>query len=116
MGNVIRISGTTANSPIKSIAVMGGSSARCQTVAILDIITDALQALGSSLKDVVRTRVMVSREDDCEAVSRAHGWAFACVGVRPANTLVVSGLIGKEFLVEIEAEAVLGCTGVLSLS
>jgi enamine deaminase RidA (YjgF/YER057c/UK114 family) len=82
-------------------------------VAALDIITDALQALGGSLSDVVRTRIMVQKEEDCEEVSRAHGWAFTCVGVRPANTLVVSGLIGQEYLVEIEAEAEIGYGKVL---
>lgn len=61
------------------------------------------------MSDVVRTRVMVRREDVCEPVSLAHGWAFAaCEGVRPANTLVTAGLIGDAFLVEIEAEAVVG--------
>lgn len=112
-GSIIRVSGTTANSPIPSIPVLGGTSARSQTVAILDIIANAIQALGGSLSDVVRTRIMVRREEDCEEVSRAHGWAFNCVGIKPANTLVVSGLIGDEYLVEIEAEAELGHREVL---
>lgn len=112
-GNVIRVSGTTANSPIASIAALGGKSARSQAVAVIDIISSALQTLGGSLSDVVRTRIIIRREKDCEEVSLAHGWAFKCVGVKPANTLVVSGLIGDEFLVEIEAEAELGSKGVL---
>jgi hypothetical protein len=58
---------------------------------------------------------MVANEADCEAVSRAHGWVFYCEGVRPANTLARTGLIGEEFLVEIEAEAQLGYSGVLSI-
>lgn len=56
-----------------------------------------------------------SKQADCEAVSRAHGWAFNCVGIRPANTLVVSGLIGEEYLVEIEVEAELGYGTALKL-
>lgn len=56
---------------------------------------------------------MVRREEDCEEVSRAHGWAFNCLGIKPSNTLVVSGLIGDEYLVEIEAEAELGYREVL---
>lgn len=64
---------------------------------------------------MVRTRIIVRNEEDCEEVSRAHGWAFECLGVRPANTLVVSGLIGDEFLVEIEAEAELGYGDVLRI-
>lgn len=59
------------------------------------------------MSDVVRTRVMLRREELCEPVSLAHGWMFqSCLGVRPANTLVTAGLIGNDFLVEIEAEAV----------
>lgn len=114
-GNTIRISGTTANSPISSLPVIGGSSARSQTVAVLDIIAQALKALGGSLSNVVRTRIIVQNPHDCEEVSRAHGWAFGCLGVRPANTLIVSGLIGSEFLVEIEAEAELGYDNVLRI-
>ncbi|KAL3422267.1 endoribonuclease L-PSP [Phlyctema vagabunda] len=107
-GSVIRISGTTANSPLPSIPVVGGRSARSQTVHVLDIIGRALKVLGGSLSDVVRTRIMVPDVDDVDEISKAHGWAFNCAGVRPANTLVVTNLVGPEFLVEIEAEAVLG--------
>jgi enamine deaminase RidA (YjgF/YER057c/UK114 family) len=53
---------------------------------------------------------MVQNLEDCEEISRAHGWAFGCVGVRPSNTLVMAGLVGPEFLVEIEAEAEIGCS------
>ncbi|TGO35003.1 hypothetical protein BHYA_0174g00290 [Botrytis hyacinthi] len=108
-GNTIRVSGTTANSPVSSIPAIGGKSARSQTVAILDIVARAIKALGGDLSDVVRTRIFLQKEGDVEAVSLAHGWAFKCVGVRPSNTLVVSGVIGDEFLVEIEVEAELGC-------
>ena len=114
-GNVVRVSGTTANSPIGSIAALGGKNARSQAVAALDIITHALTVLGASLADVVRTRIILRREEDCEEVALAHGWAFECVGVRPANTTVVSGIIGDDFLVEIEAEAELGFMEVLRI-
>ena len=96
--------------------MLGGTSARSQTVAILDIIANAIQRLGGSLSDVVCTRIMVRREEDCEEVSMAHGWAFNCVGIKPANTFVVSGLIGDEYLVEIEAEAVLGYKRVMHVN
>ncbi|MEO7966443.1 MAG: Rid family hydrolase, partial [Gemmatimonadaceae bacterium] len=62
----------------------------------------SLQSLGGSLKDVVRTRVFVSRMDDWEAVARAHGERFG--DVLPANTLVRADLIGKDYLIEMEAE------------
>lgn len=86
-------------------------------MAVLDHIEHALKRLGSSLKDVVRTRIMIRNERDCEEVSRAHGWVFGCVGFKPANTLVIAGLIGEGMLVEIEAEAEVVCrdNGILSL-
>ncbi|KAI1424133.1 Aldo/keto reductase [Xylaria sp. FL1777] len=116
-GNSVYISGTTANSPRSvSVPVLGGPSARSQTVAILDIISRAVKALGGTLSDVVRTRVIVRNEADCEEVSRAHGWIFQCEGVRPSNTLFVASLVGSQYLVEIEAEARVGFKGVLRLS
>ena len=86
-------------------------------MASLDTIEHTLKRLGSSLKYVVRTRIMIRNEKGCEEVSRAHGWLFGCLCVKPANTLVIAGLIGDEFLVEIEAEAEVesGDNGVLNL-
>ncbi|KAI8633887.1 Aldo/keto reductase [Xylariaceae sp. FL1651] len=116
-GNYIYVSGTTANSPVPtSVPVLGGRSVRSQTVAILDIISRALKALGGSLPDVVRTRVIIRCERDCEEVSRALGWVFQCEGIRPSNTLFVADLVGSEFDVEVEAEAQVGFTDVLRLS
>ncbi len=43
---------------------------------------------------------------DWEAVARVHGARFGAI--RPANTLVEARLVGEEYLVEIEAEAVIG--------
>lgn len=117
VGDTIRVSGTTANLPatlekLNQSAALGGTCARCQTVAALDIIERSVKKLGGKMSDVVRTRVMVRREELCEPVSLAHGWMFqSCLGVRPANTLVTAGLIGDDFLVEIEAEAVVGSQG-----
>ncbi|KAI3325923.1 Aldo/keto reductase [Xylariaceae sp. AK1471] len=116
-GDCIYVSGTTANGPVSlSVPALGSRSARSQTVAILDIISRALKALGGSLSDVVRTRVIVRSEADVEEVSRALGWAFQCEGIRPSNTLFVADLVGAEYLVEIEAEARLGFKDVLRLS
>lgn len=116
-GDHVYVSGTTAYSPANiSVPVLGGSSARSQTVAVLDIISHAIKALGGTLSDVVRTRVIVRNEADCEEVSRAHGWVFQCEGIRPSNMLFVANPVGAEYLVEIEAEARLGYNHVLRLS
>lgn len=116
-GDHVYVSGTTAYSPANiSVPVLGGVSARSQTVAVLDIISHAVKALGGTLSDVVRTRVIVRNEEDCEEVSRAHGWVFQCEGIRPSNMLFVANLVGAEYLVEIEAEARLGYNHILHLS
>ena len=102
-GNRIMISGTTATHGDK---VIGGRSPAAQAHFAIDKIEGALQSLGGRLEDVVRTRVYIRNADDWEPVSRAHGQRFG--HIQPANTLVQAGLIGDEYLVEIEAEAVLG--------
>jgi enamine deaminase RidA (YjgF/YER057c/UK114 family) len=79
-----------------------GQAKRC-----LEIIGRALEEAGSSLADVVRTRVYLVRTDDFEEVGRAHGESFS--EIRPANTtLTVKELVDPRWLVEIEAEAVVG--------
>jgi enamine deaminase RidA (YjgF/YER057c/UK114 family) len=57
------------------------------------------------MADVVRTRMYLAPGADVEAAARAHGRVFG--EAPPANTtFFVGGLVG-DYLVEIEAEAVL---------
>ncbi len=77
-----------------------------QAVYILDKIAASLSALGSSLADVVRTRVYLQDAGQWEPVSRVHGRYFG--DVRPANTLLGGARLVGPYEVEIEAEAVLG--------
>ncbi|MGH1366366.1 MAG: aldo/keto reductase [Calditrichia bacterium] len=100
-GNRIAVSGTTATHGKRAI---GGNDVAAQTHFIIDKIEGALQSFGSSLQDVVRTRIFVRDIADWEAAARAHGERFA--DIQPANTLVEAKLVGEEYLVEIEAEAI----------
>jgi enamine deaminase RidA (YjgF/YER057c/UK114 family) len=70
----------------------------------LEIIEEALKQAGSTMGDVVRTRMYLVDADDAEAVGQAHAKAFG--SVRPAATMViVAGLLDPRWRVEIEAEA-----------
>lgn len=73
----------------------------------LEIIAAALAEAGADVADVVRTRTFVTDPAVADAVGRAHGEVFG--DVRPASTMVVvAGLLDPRWLVEIEAEAVVG--------
>jgi aryl-alcohol dehydrogenase-like predicted oxidoreductase/enamine deaminase RidA (YjgF/YER057c/UK114 family) len=98
----IWVSGTTATHGDRLI---GGTDPAAQAHFVIDKIEGALNSLGARLENVVRTRIYVGNIGHWEAVARAHGERFAAI--RPANTLVQAALVGKEYLVEIEAEAVL---------
>ncbi len=99
-GDRISVSGTTATHGPQQI---GGSDAAAQTHFVIDKIQGAIESLGGSLEDVVRTRIFVNNISDWEAVARAHGERFG--SIQPANTLVEAKLVGEGYLVEIEAEA-----------
>ena len=101
IGDRILVSGTTATHG--NGEVIGAGDVAAQTTFILDKIAASLSALGSSLADVVRTRIYVRDASQWEAVARVHGRYFA--DIQPANTLIeVANLVG-DYDVEIEAEA-----------
>jgi enamine deaminase RidA (YjgF/YER057c/UK114 family) len=81
-------------------------SAYDQAVAALERISGALEAVGASISDVVRTRMyVVDVERNQAGVGRAHHEWFA--DVRPASTMLgVAGFVGPGFLVEIEVDAI----------
>jgi enamine deaminase RidA (YjgF/YER057c/UK114 family) len=103
VGDHIYVSGTTATGPDGPVAA--GDPAG-QARYALDKIEKAIRELGGSLGDVVRTRIYIARMADWEEVAKAHGERFG--KIRPANTLIRADLVGEEYLVEIEAEAVVG--------
>lgn len=100
--DTIHVSGTTATHGNNRCVAPGNAGA--QATYILDKIAASIGAAGGRIEDVVRTRVYLRQEEDCEAVSRAHGRVFGAI--RPANTLIVAGGLIGDYDVEIEAEAV----------
>jgi len=102
VGPHVWVAGTTAVSGAGE--VVGEGDAYAQAMFIFRKIAMALEQAGSSLSDVVRTRMFITRLDDQEAVGKAH---FEAVGsVRPAATMVqISALVDPRLLVEIEVDA-----------
>jgi len=108
-GDRILVSGTTATGPAGEI--MGQGDPAKQAHYIIDKIERAVGDLGGCLADVVRTRIYVADLQHWEPIATAHGERFA--GINPANTLVKAKLIGDDYLVEIEAEAIIGAGNAL---
>ena len=102
VGNRIYVTGTTATN--ENGEIVGGSDAYAQTVQVIKNIERALQALGTGLENVVRTRMFVTDISRWEEYGKAHGEFFR--EIMPATTMVeVSKLIDPEMLIEIEADA-----------
>lgn len=77
-----------------------------QAERIWEIIFEAIENLGGKPSDVVRIRTYLTRADDWKAVGMVQGKYFS--EIRPAATMVVAGaLLDPDWLVEIEAEAVI---------
>lgn len=103
VGNVVEVTGTVAVD--ENNQLVGGSSAFDQTTFVIQKIEKVLQRAGASLKDVVRTRIFVTDISRWEEYGRAHGNFFK--DVKPCTTMVeVKALISPEYLVEIEATAI----------
>ena len=107
-GSLIAVSGTTATGPDGAALHPGDTFA--QTREALERALSAVKALGGGVDDVLRSRIYLAPGADWSAAGRAHHEVLGRVA--PANsTLYVAGLIGKDFLVEVELEAVLTSSG-----
>ena len=105
IGNTIAVSGTAPIAPDGHAAYPGDLYR--QTRTCIEIIQAAIEAAGGSLADVIRTRIMLTDIDQWQEAARAHGEFFG--EIRPASTFVeVSRFIDPEWLVEMEAHAVVG--------
>lgn len=103
IGQQVFVTGTTATDETGTI--VGPGDAYTQTVQVIHNIERALEALGASLANVVRTRMFVTDISRWEEYGRAHGEFFG--DVRPCATMVeVSRLIDPAMLIEIEVDAI----------
>ena len=103
VGKVIHVAGTTATDEAGTIR--GAGDPYVQTMQALRNIERALVRAGSSLQDVVRTRLYVTDIGRWQEYGRAHGELFGAI--RPVTSMVqVAALVDRAMLVEIEAEAI----------
>lgn len=101
VGRTVAVSGTAPVWPDGEVdADPAVQARRCWEIALA-----ALEELGGSVEDVVRTRQFVTSTDVAEAVGNVHGEVFG--RVRPASTMVVvAGLLDPRWVVEVELDAI----------
>ena len=104
VGNTVEVTGTVAVD--ENSQLVGGNDAYAQTKYILQKIAAVLERAGARMEDVVRTRMFVTDISRWEEYGRAHGEFFATI--KPCTSMIeVKGLIAPEYLVEIEATAII---------
>lgn len=104
MGNIIEVTGTVAVD--ENNQLVGKDDAYAQAHFIIGKIERILQQAGASLKDVVRTRMFVTNISRWEEYGKAHGEYFGTI--KPCTSMIeVKGLIEPDYLIEIEATAIL---------
>ncbi len=106
-GDFVFVAGCT--SVVDGEVVHEGDPAAQTAQAIVNVAA-ALERLGASLADVVRTRMFVTDISRWRQYAQAHGAAFG--DILPASTMVqVAALIDDRMLVEVEADAYLPGAG-----
>ncbi len=101
VGSTIAVSGTAPVWPDGSVDHDPAVQARrCWQIAVT-----ALEELGGTVSDVIRTRQFVVDARDADAIGAVHGEVFG--DTRPASTMVVvAGLLDPRWKVEVELDAV----------
>ena len=100
-GDFVFVAGCTS---VLDGEVMHEGDPAAQTTQAIANVAAALERLGASLADVVRTRMFVTDIARWRDYAQAHGAAFG--EIRPASTMVeVAALIDARMLVEVEADA-----------
>ena len=104
VGNIVAAGGTApilAEGGTAAIGDVYGQTRRC-----LEIIARALADAGAGLEHVTRTRIILTDIALWKDAARAHAEAFSTI--RPVTTLMqVNAFVDPDWLVEIEAEAVI---------
>lgn len=104
VGKAIEVSGTVA---VDMEGNALGTTVGEQTRAALGIILHAIRELGGKKEDIIRTRIYCTDMAHSDDILTEHARFFK--DEVPVTTLIeVSAFIRDEFLVEIEASALVG--------
>jgi len=100
VGNFISVGGTA---PINDKGeTVGVGDPKAQTIQCLKTIELALQDAGATLKDVIRTRMMLTNIEHWKDIAQVRAEYFK--DIRPVDTVVqVSGFINPQWLIEVDA-------------
>jgi len=103
IGAVIAVTGSAPTAKDGSVHCPGDLYE--QSKRSLEIIKDVIEQAGGKISDVIRTRFFLTDISRWKEAAKAHGELFS--EILPATTFVeVSGLINPEWMVEIEADAI----------
>lgn len=103
-GSLVFVSGMTARNATGGVTGVGDVTA--QTHQVCQNIQAAVEAVGGTLDDVARVDAYVRDMADFAAIHEVRQQYFS--GVAPASTMVqVSGFVNPDYLIEINAIAVL---------
>ena len=103
VGSYICIGGTA---PLDSNGnTVGIGDIKTQTKQCLEVIKIALEKAGSSLEDVVRTRMLLTNIEDWKSASEIKSIYFKTI--KPVDTIMqVTRFINPDWLIEIEVDAI----------
>ena len=100
-GQHVWVAGCTS---VNEYGVVEGMTPGDQMEFALGNVLKALERVGASAQDVVRTRMFTTDISRSDEIGRAHGAVFG--DVRPVTAMYeVSGFIDPRMLVEVEADA-----------
>jgi 2-iminobutanoate/2-iminopropanoate deaminase len=101
---VLYISGQVARN--EKGEVVGVGSVEIQARQVFQNISNILSSMGASLGNLIKLNIYTTRLDQVQAIRRVRDEFIT--GEKPCSTLVgVTGLVSSDYLIEIEAVAVM---------
>ena len=104
MGDLVYVAGQVAQN--QQGETVGIGDARAQTVQIFENLKAVLEAANSGLELIGKITIFTTNLDYRSAIAEGRNQFFESIGHYPASTFVViSSLVSPDWLVEIEAVA-----------